>query len=70
VIVWNLLLELLLELPQHPVKTFGKQRSAKRWRREENVKNPKLRLIAKRLVDFARYQECLFSSCPQSNDNL
>jgi hypothetical protein len=53
VIVWNLLLELLLELPQHPVKTFGKQRSAKRWRREENVKNPKLRLIAKRLVDFA-----------------
>ena len=59
VIVWNyqLLLELLLKLPQHPVKTFGKQRNAKRWRRKENVKDPKLGLNAKRLVEFARYQE-------------
>jgi hypothetical protein len=63
VIVWNyqtLLLLLLLELPQHPVKTFGKQKNAKRWRRKENVKNPKLRPNAKRLVEFARYQEYIF----------
>ena len=60
--VWNhqLLLELLLEQPQQPVKTFGKQRNAKRWRRKEDVKNPKLRPIAKRLVELARHQDDFF----------
>ena len=47
-------------LLQHPVKTSGKQRNAKRWRRKEDVKNPKLRPIAKRLVEFARRQEYIF----------
>ena len=47
-------------LLQHPVKTFGKQRNAKRWRRKEDVKNPKLRPIAKRLVEFARHQDDFF----------